>query len=238
MRNYKAVRHIVWIPHSAMGVEWSIPSWQVDPTAHAPHAFRCYDPELLNAQLDSIDSKWPRQLCLEAVSRAIAIRTVDLFQYTRAHRRQNGCFGCFAVNAPANEQMMASTAYEQTRGSLTFSSGTLSIGRLSSALCKAAEAVNSGVDDPPVVGGAVKRERLGIQAGQEAAQQQEIGRRMQELRWLRSVHSSVASIRVRKRTVVEVEREIDHLLCSALGTAGVDAIRTGARRQQIESWHS
>jgi hypothetical protein len=35
---------------------------------------------------------------------------------------------------------------------------------------------------------------------------------------------------------MEVEREIDRLLCAALGVAGVDAARVGARRQRIESW--
>merc|ERR1711907_252845 len=48
-------------------------------------------------------------------------------------------------------------------------------------------------------------------------------------------HRSIASIRVRKRGVTEVERDIDRFLCSVLGIEGLDAIRTGRRRQRIES---
>jgi hypothetical protein len=77
---------------------------------------------------------------------------------------------------------------------------------------------------------------IGLRAEQEAMQEQEIGRRMQALCWLRSVHSSLGAVRVRKQPVVEVEREIDRLLCSALGIESVDAIKVGARRQRIESW--
>merc|ERR1711937_720877 len=42
--------------------------------------------------------------------------------------------------------------------------------------------------------------------------------------------------RCAKRGVAEVEREIDRLLCSQLGTQALDASRVGARRRSVESW--
>merc|ERR1711939_240759 len=203
-----------------MGISWKLPSWQVNPIAGPLHAFRCYDPELLYAELDCRDSAWPRQLCLEAASRAIAIRTVELFECTKNRRRLGWCCGRLTVGAPSSARMLASTSYEQTRGSLTFSSGTLSIGRLSSALCNASASVVAATDASP----------------QGRSQDQETQRRLQELRWLHSVQSQIASVQVRKRRVMEVERDLDLVLCRALGIEAVDAIRLGARRQRIESW--
>ena len=124
-----AVRHIVWVPHESVGISWKTPSWQQIPEAVPPYGLRCYDSELLDAELDSSDSGWPRALAREAVDRAIACHTVELFQ-----RHADGGGACFG--APSQQQMLASTHYETTRGNLTFSSGTLSIGRLSATLCK------------------------------------------------------------------------------------------------------
>jgi hypothetical protein len=248
--NYFAMRDIVWQQWETLGISYKLPGWIL---SNRPPAFglEVYDPELFLANQDLQDVKWPCRLVCEAIDRAHAIVVVEM--YKSAGR-------CLA---PADCTMLASTSYDMTRGQLTFSGGTLSIGRLSATLVRAAKAQASKLElrltqsngqaeatlsaaeeghacegtskSAEMVDGGLHRRPMHSVSTEQDAEQQQLARALHLLNDLRRRVSQLnAQAQVRQSPLME--RRIDSILCSFLGQEGLDASRIGDRYQRAEAW--
>eukprot|EP01044_Picomonas_judraskeda_P010667 COSAG03_NODE_1392_length_4178_cov_3.543516_2_plen_1023_part_00 len=239
-RNYIATHRVEWVPHTQMGVAFSLPRWAVAEGVAPPYGLECYDHELFEANLDVADGSYPRALAAEAVDRAIAMAILKIFDVE----------GCSWL-APATQVMLASTAYESTRGALTFASGTLSIGKLSVAL--AASAVGEtetkrhrDIQRDTQRDTQTDTEQNASAAAVATAQQQnrcvskdqsctELDQLTLGLQRLQTIRKQIVLI-PRAFTAIETERSVDQILCAALGSEGVDALRCGDCRRKVEHW--
>ena len=218
-RNYIATHRIEWVPHTRMDVNFSLPRWAVAEGVAPPYGLECYDHELFEANLDVADGSYPRALAVEAVDRAIAIIILQMFDVEG-----------YSWLAPATQVMLASTSYESTRGALTFASGTLSIGKLSVALV--ASAVGETEQKTSAVVGTVQQLRRRVSKDQSCT---ELDRLILGLQRLQTIRNQIILI-PRSFTAIETERSVDQILCAALGSKGVDALRCGDCRRKVELW--
>merc|ERR1712216_575940 len=139
----------------------------------------------------------------------------------------------------------------------TFSSGTLSIGRLSATLVRAAKAQASRLDlkltqsngqaeavlvaaeegrvEVPTDGQLHRRPspRAHSVSAERDAEQQHLAKALQLLSDLRQ---RVLQLKTQVRHSPQMARRTDSLLCSFLGQEGLDAARLGDRCQQAEAW--
>jgi hypothetical protein len=250
IRNYFAMRDLVWQQREALGISYRLPGWILS-NRPPKHGLETYDPDLWLANQDLQDVKWPCRLVCEAIDRAHAIVVVEMY------RSVSRCL------APAECTMLASTSYDTTRGALTFSSGTLSIGRLSATLVRAAKAQASRLDlkltqsngqaeavlvaaeegracrgqavEVPIDGQLHRRPspRAHSVSVERDAEQQHLTKALHLLSGLRQ---RVLQLKTQVRHTPQMARRIDSLLCSFLGQEGLDAARLGDRCQQAEAW--
>eukprot|EP01047_Picozoa_sp_COSAG01_P039403 COSAG01_NODE_3255_length_6346_cov_14.579638_2_plen_786_part_00 len=247
IKNYFATRDLLWQQREIAGLGYQWPSWVLS-SRDPPNSLEVYDPDLWYANQDVHDVSWPCQLVCEAIDRARSMTVLELY------RSAGRCL------APADSTMLASTNYGTTRGALTFSSGTLSIGRLSEALrigakdraekyaeialiaAEEGHATSPERNDASEIGEEGDLNHLAPGPSRSSREAQPPKEKDAEHHLVNSAYL-LSDLRVKVsqlRTCVHqsplMERQIDSILCSFLGQEALDSLRVGDRYQQTEAW--